>query len=218
MDQEIQELYKVFKKYKLKPNFTERCSSFGARQDLAKHLQAMPLSTLELEPLATYSFKALNTMGNEGDYRYFIPRLIELMVIDDKWFGYENLFFKKLNVLGFHNWQESEKRVIQTICEKFFFLKLEAKPNGLFVILLEHYQELFGDYFYQLWLKDRSTPSILQFIFHVKQQAYLPQGFYAQFIEQIESFYLDTEDSELQKTIEDFLEQYEQYLNYYYEA
>ncbi|GAA5008941.1 hypothetical protein GCM10023206_15890 [Acinetobacter puyangensis] len=74
LENEIKNLYKIFKKYKLKPNFHQRCSSVGNRQEIAKILECTPLEQIQVDELAFYCFKATYTMGDEDDLKYFLPR------------------------------------------------------------------------------------------------------------------------------------------------
>lgn len=75
MEKEISELYRLFKKYKLKLDFASRCSPYGDRGEVADYLEKNALHYLELEPLAYYCFKATYTMGDIAELKYFLPRL-----------------------------------------------------------------------------------------------------------------------------------------------
>ena len=48
MDKDISELYRLFKKYKLAPDFASRCSPYSQRQEVAKYLENTLLPYVEL--------------------------------------------------------------------------------------------------------------------------------------------------------------------------
>ena len=48
-------------------------------------LSAVPLRELTGEQVGPYSGWAMTTVGNERDYRHFLPRILELAVVDPVW-------------------------------------------------------------------------------------------------------------------------------------
>lgn len=115
MEKEISELYRLFKKYKLAPNFVSRCSPYSQRWEVAKYLEHKSLHHVEMEVIEYYCFKAIYTMGDEQDYKYFLPRLIELYVTDGVSYG--DIFFKKLKRSAFVQWDTIVQNLIYKICE-----------------------------------------------------------------------------------------------------
>ena len=141
MEKEISELYRLFKKYKLAPDFASRCSPYGERREVAKYLEHKSLHHIEME-VVDYCLKAIYTMGDEQDLKYFLPRLIESMVIDHSLVNSWSLF-KKLKMSGFEQWETVEQKLIYKICEQHFILKLNGQSDGMLSSMLDDYVELF---------------------------------------------------------------------------
>lgn len=74
--EEIERLYDVFSRYP-RPSGLEGCPCCTSAAE-AVPLLRKPLRTLTAPELEHYAFKALTTWGTLDDYKYFIPRILEL--------------------------------------------------------------------------------------------------------------------------------------------
>ena len=111
--QAIEQLYETFAKYPLRSAFQDRCSPLGERQELAVVLGSVPLRALEVGPLATYAFKALLTMGDEQDLKYFLPRILELYARCRDWHDHAGAIFDKLREAHWKDWEASERLALE---------------------------------------------------------------------------------------------------------
>lgn len=210
MNKMIEELYKVFKKYKLAPDFASRCSPYSQRQEVAKYLENTPLPYIELEPIDYYCFKAISTMGDEQDLKYFLPRLIEFYVTDRGSYG--DCLFRKLKMSGFEQWETVEQKLIYNICEQYFILKLNGQIDVMLSSLLDDYVELFDlETFYEIWLNCEKETALDHFFVEAEYQC-IPKAFYWKYLDKLEAIYLETTDLKLKKKLDKFLDQHQSYL------
>lgn len=213
MEKEISELYRLFKKYKLKPDFASRCSPMGERREVAEYLENKCLYCIEKKIIEYYCFKAIYTMGDEQDLKYFLPRLIELMVTEDSLCNY---LFKKIKMSAFEQWDMVEQKLIYKICEQYFILRLNGQSDGTLSSVLDDYVELFDlEPFYEIWFNAEKESAIDHFIIEAEHQC-IPKEFYWKYLEKIENMYLETKDSNLIQKLEIFLDHHEKYLKDWY--
>ncbi|MDM1762712.1 MULTISPECIES: hypothetical protein [unclassified Acinetobacter] len=210
MEKEISELYRLFKKYKLAPDFASRCSPYGEeRREVAEYLEDTSLHYIDKEMIDYYCFKAIYTMGDEQDLKYFLPRLIELMVMEDSLCNY---LFKKIKMSGFEQWDTVEQKLIYKICEQYFILRLNGQSDGTLSSVLDDYVELFDlEPFYQIWFNAEKESAIDHFIIEAEHQC-IAKVFYWKYVDKLETIYLETTDLKLKKKLDKFLDQHQSYL------
>jgi hypothetical protein len=73
---EIERLYQLFSRYKC-PRQLEGCPCCTTAEE-AQPLVRKPLRTIAAPELEHYASKALTTWGTLDDYKYFLPRILEL--------------------------------------------------------------------------------------------------------------------------------------------
>lgn len=73
-----------------------------------------PLRALDSEDLEQYAFKALTTWGTVEDYKYFLPRIIELSLSGDLLWDIE-MTLGKLAYGDFASWPPHERQVIENL-------------------------------------------------------------------------------------------------------
>lgn len=115
-DSAIKDLYKVFSKHKLLQRFHDRCSPIGTRRALARRLEEGERRSLDARDLAIYAFKAGLTMGNASDFKYFLPRILEVCATDPKWRRSESTeatAFVALERLGYADWPHAQQEPIR---------------------------------------------------------------------------------------------------------
>jgi hypothetical protein len=109
----IDEAYEVFRPYRLGDDFENCCLYIPPK--IAARLTKSPLKSLSLEDFGAYPQKAMTTWGTDRHFRYFLPRLVELLHDDtynDAW-HYE-VFLSKLAYAQWWDWSSIEKHCIQT--------------------------------------------------------------------------------------------------------
>ena len=138
LEETIERLYLVFRKYPLTPGFPLRCSPLG-RRELAASMAATELHALGTETLAVYAFKAITTMGDLDDFKYFLPRMLELYARDPAWQEHLTNLPAKLAGLVWRTWPEPEPEVLET-----FFRQLWQTTRTTFPSVIP-IQELLDD-------------------------------------------------------------------------
>jgi len=132
LQEAIEMLYSVFRTYPLRPH-VEGCTHCVDPEDHVR-LQSKPLRQLSTDDLSKYSWKALTTWGDDRDFRHFLPRILELVAIDNEWWATFNMevVFSKLEIGKWTTWPEREQRAINDYLNAlyhYFLLKpLSPEP------------------------------------------------------------------------------------------
>jgi len=104
-------LYEAFHGYPLKTKI-EGCPH--CKLDAAEaSLHRRPLHELAWADLGVYPFKAMTTFGDESDFKHFLPRILELYVLDYEGAPDVFIIFGKLNYASWTSWPKSETRAIR---------------------------------------------------------------------------------------------------------
>jgi len=106
----IEQLYKTFEKFQINSKI-EGCPCCVSKEDRFK-LHSKELKELTDEDLSYYTFKAITTFGNPGDFKHFLPRIFELMAT------YEIsvdtfVILGKLEKANWQIWSELEKESVR---------------------------------------------------------------------------------------------------------
>ena len=90
-------------------------------------LHAKPLLELNWQDLGIYLFKAMTTCGDIEDFKHFLPRILELYVIDYYGAIYDIfIVFEKLNYACWHTWDLNERDAILALFNEWLN---ELDPN-----------------------------------------------------------------------------------------
>lgn len=120
----IENLYSVFSKYEIR-SFIEGCPCCVSDRDKEK-IHSKELRELEEEDLSRYAFKAMTTWGNVGDFKHFLPRILELCIDHDigiQPFG----IFGKLKYGKLEIWEYAEKEAVTTFLLEWWKYFLENR-------------------------------------------------------------------------------------------
>lgn len=105
-----EELYRLFGSYPF-PAGMQGCPCCVADEHL-RLLRSKPLRQLGSAELDRYVFKAMTTWGTTQDFKYYLPRLLEVYVSGGQ--GMElSLILDKLNYAGWRSWPEDEQGLIR---------------------------------------------------------------------------------------------------------
>lgn len=107
----IDNLYHTFAIYRLNPHM-EACPCCVYDED-KRHLQSKPLQKLSTSDLCKYAYKALSTLGNENDFKHFLPRLFEIITFEAIALTDPEILFGKLDYAEWHNWPLHEQKAIE---------------------------------------------------------------------------------------------------------
>lgn len=124
LESAIDALYQAFRGRKLAGKL-EGCPCCASDAEL-RELSTTPLRELKTEILESYSWNALWTVGSEDDYRYFAPRLLDLMVREGAFQA--EVIGKKLRLAGWTNWTSEERTAIETYFAAFWAAALVRTP------------------------------------------------------------------------------------------
>src|SRR5262245_27451164 len=117
MKQEISELYRVFKPYRLGPDFVG-CSHCVDPAD-SDRLANTELHGLTLADLDSYSFNAMTTWGDAKHFKHFLPRLFEIASTDFNDFLSLEVLFGKLEYGKWYEWPEVEQDAVNDFLHAF---------------------------------------------------------------------------------------------------
>jgi hypothetical protein len=118
----VEGLYQAFSRYPL-PRHVDGCPHCVSDADHAS-LYSKELRDLGATELSRYSFKAMSTWGDVDDFRHFLPRIFELISVDDSWTVPE-VVFKKLPYGQWETWPLDERQALTTFFEALWSNVLE---------------------------------------------------------------------------------------------
>jgi hypothetical protein len=127
----IQQLYEVFSSYPVAEKM-DVCPCGCNRAARVGDLYAKPLRELERDQLDFYAFCALTTMGNETDFKHFLPRILELSVAvlqDLRLYTDFEVITGKLSYTRWRRWPEPERLAIQSFFQTLWRDVLNEKPE-----------------------------------------------------------------------------------------
>ena len=90
-------------------------------------LIATPRENLWSEDLGPYAFKAISSWGNQEDYKYFFPRILELALYNQSYLGFElGLIISKITACDL---TKAEHLSIKNVFFEIWKLNLEQMPE-----------------------------------------------------------------------------------------
>jgi hypothetical protein len=99
---------------------------------LLRTLTACPLRELTGEEIGPYSGWAITTVGDERDYRHFLPRILELGVSDPVWPGAEPpIIALRIKRADWHRWPESQQLAVKAVFLAAFDWAVGSDPETL---------------------------------------------------------------------------------------
>jgi hypothetical protein len=110
LEDTIDELYRVFRAPV--PTRIDACPCCRDEDDY-RPLHTKPLRELTSEELGSYTFSALLTVGSEKDVRYFLPRILELGVLEPDAFPDVEIRLGKLWRMDWRTWPLSEREPLE---------------------------------------------------------------------------------------------------------
>jgi hypothetical protein len=127
MEQLINQVYEVFGKYEKPFDFVacECCIS----PDEKSSLLSTPLRDLSADQLRGYAADAFFTMADVADFKYFLPRILELCVQDKFFWPYPEVVTRKLMLANWLDWPTVEQVAVSDPLEAKFDAVLN-EPNN----------------------------------------------------------------------------------------
>lgn len=83
-------------------------------------LLAKRLRDLTADELSPYAASVFLTAGEVEDFRYFLPRLLELSITEPDWWPSEEVLLSRLSLAAWRNWPKAEQAVIEWLLQAWF--------------------------------------------------------------------------------------------------
>ena len=75
-------------------------------------LLAKPLRSLSPDDLTKYAASALLTVGEPEDYIYFLPRILEILMIEPLWWPSVEIVARTIDSAGLREWPDTRRKAI----------------------------------------------------------------------------------------------------------
>jgi len=128
----IDAVYEAFSDVEM-PRYVDACPCCMTA-DECDALTSKPLRELSSGELSMYSGAVMLTVGSEVDFPYFLPRILELSLLDDsEWITSIEITSEKLRMAGFDKWSEGKQSSIKQLWLEVIrnFLSSESDPEML---------------------------------------------------------------------------------------
>jgi len=163
LQQEIIQLYRIFECYPARRTM-EACLHCVTREEI-RALTTVPLRSLSKNNLERYAFKAMTTWGESEDYRYFLPRLLELCALDpDSYAVNIEKICHKLAYAHWEHWPQQERQAILDFLLVFWqlllaqdYYTLGCSSSGYLEALSQILEDLSP--FLQVWRSRSDAPA-----------------------------------------------------------
>ncbi|MCL5258586.1 MAG: hypothetical protein M1314_02440 [Firmicutes bacterium] len=121
----VEGLYVAFKPYRMNDPF-DFCDHCISTQDVAR-LRATPLRALNHDDLWMVATNITLTIGDDRDFRYFLPRLVEGLV-ENALYDAE-IVFGRFAGLGYYDWPHAERQAVERYLWAQFQTSLSHNPR-----------------------------------------------------------------------------------------
>jgi hypothetical protein len=99
-------------------------------EEILATLSSAPLRKLTGEQVGPYASWAMTTVGDDRDYRHFLPRIFELSVTDPVWLGGEPpVMANKLNRASWRTWPTKQRDAVLGFFRAAFDAALSMHPD-----------------------------------------------------------------------------------------
>lgn len=106
MADSIRGLYAAFGSVQ-KPASIEACPCCEKHKEVCALLDG-PLNRVPTLPLSKYAFSAFYTVGSEADFKYLLPRILELATSDVEWYTDLEVLLPKLRLAHWETWSKQQ--------------------------------------------------------------------------------------------------------------
>lgn len=110
LESTIAKLYAVFGSYPA-PTETTYSPHTTITADDVQVLRQAPLKALSGRALSKYTLKAINTWGDDREFRHYLPRILELIVREPGWLDVATIL-GKLETARWRNWPDPERDTV----------------------------------------------------------------------------------------------------------
>lgn len=107
-----------------------RTSPYRDADKVWQSLTSAPLRELGDKQIGPYCGWAITTVGDDRDYRHFLPRIFELSVTNPSWLGTEPpILAKKLELAHWRSWPSDQQASVLQFFHSAFLAALEKHPD-----------------------------------------------------------------------------------------
>lgn len=127
-----EQLYSAFSKYGLRPD-TEPCPCCHAPGDEGV-VHRKPLRELTARDLRQFADDALYVWGGLADFKHFLPRILELLAINDEAFSFvdpQAVFAKLIYDTHWHTWPADERAAVAGYFSAVWKAVIQTPPEEL---------------------------------------------------------------------------------------
>jgi hypothetical protein len=122
----IEEVYAEFRGPK--PRAIEGCPCCKDPKKVC-HLLSKDLRQLTSHDLSNYAASLFLTMGDEGDFDYFLPRLLDIATAED-WWPSPPILLEKLKLAHWQSWPERRRAVVKRVIDVWYAECLDGDHEG----------------------------------------------------------------------------------------
>lgn len=122
----IEEVYAEFRS--AKPRSIEGCPCCTDAREICR-LLAKDLRNLTSNDLSNYAASLFLTVGDEPDFEYFLPRLLDIATLED-WWPSPPVLLEKLKLAHWQKWPERRRATVKRVIDVWFADCLETDHEG----------------------------------------------------------------------------------------
>lgn len=119
----IEQVYAEFRG--AKPRTIEGCPCCTDPKEVCRFL-AKDLRELKAKDLSNYAASLFLTLGDEPDFQYFLPRLLDIATAED-WWPSPPVLLEKLKLAHWHTWPEQRRATVKRVIDLWYAECLDAE-------------------------------------------------------------------------------------------
>lgn len=123
----IERLYDVFSKYQ-RPAQSHSSPFSGITEQHKARLYSKPLRDLAEDDLRPYAMHAMTTWGDIAEFKHYLPRLYELLVMHPGWTDAE-LLIGRLDMAEWSQWPDAERDAVIAFLHELWAWSLTIDPD-----------------------------------------------------------------------------------------
>lgn len=123
----IEHLYQTFSAVE-HPHGIDGCPCCTDPDEIGRLLRT-PLRSIKPDDMGSYAASLFNTVGEVADFRYFLPRIFELMATDPFWWPDPEIVLEDLKRAGWRGWDQAEIDAILQMVDAAFRALLESEEE-----------------------------------------------------------------------------------------
>lgn len=119
----IEQVYAEFRG--ARPRTIEGCPCCTDRKEVCR-LLAKDLRELKAKDLSNYAASLFLTIGDEPDFQYFLPRLLDIATAED-WWPSPPVLLEKLKLAHWHTWPQQRRATVKRVIDLWYAECLDAE-------------------------------------------------------------------------------------------